>query len=395
MQEFMIDGRSFRNQASYEAGLRDRTRIQKIEERAENMSAEERKQLLVRLKRNDFRFETALGEDYVDSFQARMEELENKNTSGKVKGVKKNSIKKEKAFADEKNKKEKKSSQKEIKKLSEYDKDMQKIILLEMRRNDRKRKLIMLCACILSVCCFGFFGIRVYVDRKNERLQENLITQKEENTTKSSVNRTANIHLSEEEEITVTVLPEYEELLGKNQNLIGWIKIDDTNIDYPVMKTTDRSYYLTHGFDDEYDRNGCIFMDPDCDVINRSTNLILYGHHMHSGKMFGTLDQYKKYSYYEEHPIIQFDTIYEKGTYEVVYVFLSKVFYEDEITFKYYQFIDAVSEEQFYSNCEEMEKMSIYDTGVTVSYGDQLLTLSTCDKTEEQGRFVVVARRID
>ena len=78
-----------------------------------------------------------------------------------------------------------------------------------------------------------------------------------------------------------------------------------------------------------------------------------------------------------------------------MYAFRSKVYYEDEITFKYYQFIDAVSEEAFRSNLEAMAEMSYYDTGVTAFYGDELLTLSTCDNSEKNGRFVVVARRID
>lgn len=115
---------------------------------------------------------------------------------------------------------------------------------------------------------------------------------------------------------------------------------------------------------------------------------------MKSGKMFGDLDNYKDEDFYQEHKTITFDTIYEEGTYEVMYVFLSKIYYEEEVVFKYYQFIDANSEQEFNSYMEEMAKMSLYDTGVTAQYGDQLLTLSTCDYEREDGRFVVVAKRI-
>jgi len=111
--------------------------------------------------------------------------------------------------------------------------------------------------------------------------------------------------------------------------------------------------------------------------------------------MFGTLDDYSDENYYKKHPTIQFDTIYEKGTYEIMYVFRSKVYSEEDITFKYYQFINATSEKEFNSYLKEMADMSLYDTGVTASYGDQLLTLSTCDYQEEQGRFVVVAKRVN
>ena len=190
------------------------------------------------------------------------------------------------------------------------------------------------------------------------------------------------------------VLDEYKNLLNKNKRLIGWIKIDDTSIDYPVMQTSDNEYYLDHNINQEYDKNGSIFMDKDCDVLKPSTNLILYGHHMKNGQMFGDLDLYSSEEYFKEHRYIQFDTIYEKGTWEVMYVFRSRVYSEEEIVFKYYQFIDALSEQEFNSNMQEMAAMSLYDTGVTAQYGDRLLTLSTCDYQEADGRFVVVAKKV-
>ena len=190
------------------------------------------------------------------------------------------------------------------------------------------------------------------------------------------------------------VLEEYKNLLNKNKKLIGWIKIDDTNIDYPVMQTSDNEYYLDHNLNQEYDKNGSIFMDKDCDVLKPSTNFIIYGHNMKSGKMFGSLDKYADQSFYEKHKEIRFDTLYEEGTYEVMYVFRSRVYQQDEIVFKYYQFYDANSEEEFQSYMKEMEALSLYDTGVKAEYGDHLLTLSTCDYEEKDGRFVVVAKRV-
>lgn len=202
------------------------------------------------------------------------------------------------------------------------------------------------------------------------------------------------IHRTAETE-TPDILSEYEILYNKNKKLIGWVKIADTNIDYPVMQTSDNEYYLTHDFDQNKDKNGCIFMDKDCNVIDRSTNLIIYGHDMKSGAMFGHLDKYTDESFFKEHQTFQFDTIYEKGTYQVVYVFQAKVLAEDEIAFKYYQFIDANSEEEFLSNMAEMAAMSLYDTGVTPPYGSELVTLSTCDTSQgAEGRFVVVGMRV-
>ena len=161
------------------------------------------------------------------------------------------------------------------------------------------------------------------------------------------------------------------------------------------MQTNNNEYYLDHNMNQEKDRNGALFLDKDCDVVNRSTNLIIYGHHMKSGRMFGNLDDYKSEKFYKKHPTIQFDTIYEKGTYEIMYVFRSKVYSEGEVVFKYYQFIDCYSEQEFESNMKEMAALSLYDTGVTAEYGDKLLTLSTCDSTVDDGRFVVVAKKAD
>lgn len=202
------------------------------------------------------------------------------------------------------------------------------------------------------------------------------------------------IHRTQEENIELTVLEEYQTLYNKNKKMVGWIKIEDTEIDYPVMQTVNNEYYMDHNFNQEYDRNGSLFLDKDCDIVHRNTNLIIYGHHMKSGKMFGGLNKYSSQEYCKEHPNIQFDTIYERGTYEVMYVFRSRIYNEDEVVFKYYQFLDAASTQEFNSNMQEMAALSLYDTGVTASYGDQLLTLSTCDYSEEDGRFVVVAKRV-
>ena len=173
------------------------------------------------------------------------------------------------------------------------------------------------------------------------------------------------------------ILEKYKSLYLRNKNLIGWLKIADTKIDYPVMQSNNGEYYLDHNFNQEYDKNGTLFVDNDCDVLRPSDNIIIYGHNMKSGEMFGSLEKYKNESYYQEHPRIEFDTIYETGTYEVMFAFLSRVFYEGEITFKYYQFINASSDQEFSSAIEAMKELSLYDTGVTANYGDQLLTLST------------------
>ncbi len=275
-------------------------------------------------------------------------------------------------------------------KLSGYDDEMKEAILAQLKKRERIRKLTSFLCIVLAVGCLGYFGAYYYFHERTSADTEALASMK---IASGNVQTSLAYTLAADRE--APVLDEYVNLLAKNKNLIGWLKIDDTNIDYPVMQNGDREYYLTHNFNQESDKNGCIFMDPDCDVLQPSTNLIVYGHHMSSGKMFGKLDLYKDREYMKAHDTIQFDTIYEKGIYKVAYVFMDEVHADNEVTFKYYQFIDANSEEEFNSNISAIEKMALFGANVSVSYGDRLLTLSTCDKTEtKDGRFVILAKKI-
>ena len=280
-------------------------------------------------------------------------------------------------------------------KLEDFDKDMQEQIIEILKKKERKRKILMAVCVFLCIISFGYLGAYYQVSAKSAREFEELSALKKAGAwAVNSGNKKVEVHLTDKDTPIPDILPEYKKIHQKNQKLIGWVKIDDTIIDYPVMQTVNNEYYLDHNFNQEEDRNGCIFMDYQCDVIKGCDNMILYGHHMKSGKMFGTLNKYSEESYYEEHPIIQFDTIYEKGKYQVMYVFRSKVYSEEDVTFKYYQFINAASEMEFNSYLNEMAALSLYDTGVVASYGDKLLTLSTCDYQEKKGRFVVVAKKI-
>lgn len=274
------------------------------------------------------------------------------------------------------------------------DEKLRAAVAKELKKREKRRKGL-IALCIVAACgCIGYFSVYTYMNRKTQSESADWARLKEESGKKPQTEEEKFvIHRTDPTE-TPDILPEYEVLYNKNKRLIGWVKIADTNIDYPVMQTVDNEYYLTHDFDQNTDKNGCIFMDKDCDVINRSTNLIIYGHHMKSGAMFGHLDKYTDESFFKEHQTFQFDTIYEKGTYQVIYVFKAQVLAEDEIAFKYYQFIDANSEEEFNSNMAAMAEMSMYDTGVTPPYGSELVTLSTCDRTQgAEGRLVVVGMR--
>lgn len=186
-----------------------------------------------------------------------------------------------------------------------------------------------------------------------------------------------------------------EELQKENSDIIGYLEIQGTNISYPVLQTTDNDFYMKKNYKKEYSKDGSIFLDKDYNWKIPSSNLLIYGHNNKNGQMFCDLLNYKDEKYYEEHPTIQFTTNKEEAEYEIIAVFLSRVYYKKEKdVFRYYYFINAENEEEFNSFVENCKKESLYDTGKTAKYGDQLITLSTCSYHVEDGRFAVVGRKI-
>ena len=369
----MLEGRAFRTKSDYDAALRDQEKIQKIKNTADLTKIEDVTALYQGLTAGKYQFESVIGRDFDDEIYELLKKLEKS----------KQTIPKEK---------KKQKSNSKPKSIEEFDEDMQREIIKQLKKTELKRRVIIVCFLFVAIVSIGYFGYYNYMMVKTQMQAAQLADLKSKPSV--TLNKDKEGISTVEEKDAPEILDEYKNLYLKNKRLIGWIKIDDTIIDYPVMQTSDNEYYLEYNFNQEKDKNGSIFMDKDCDVLKPSTNLIIYGHHMKSGKMFGNLDDYNEESYYEDHSIIEFDTIYEKQTYQIMYVFKGKVLSEEDVSFKYYQFIDAYSEEQFDSYMEEMSNMSLYDTGVTAKYGDSLLTLSTCDSSETNGRFVVVAKRI-
>ncbi len=392
-----VEGRRFRNAEEYQAALRDKELIDSITGNLKLDNPKDVEILYHKLKEGHYIFESIVGRQFDDNIYELYQRIKQKEVQAKEKKIARKEKRKQQITNLEKmvisSKKQQKLESKT--KLEDFDKDMQEQIIEILKKKERKRKILMAVCVFLCIISFGYLGAYYQVSAKSAREFEELSALKKAGAwAVNSGNKKVEVHLTDKDTPIPDILPEYKKIHQKNQKLIGWVKIDDTIIDYPVMQTVNNEYYLDHNFNQEEDRNGCIFMDYQCDVIKGCDNMILYGHHMKSGKMFGTLNKYSEESYYEEHPIIQFDTIYEKGKYQVMYVFRSKVYSEEDVTFKYYQFINAASEMEFNSYLNEMAALSLYDTGVVASYGDKLLTLSTCDYQEKKGRFVVVAKKI-
>jgi len=422
---FVVEGRQFRTRSDYARAVHDKEIIDKLRKETDLQDKAQLEQLKADLKKGNYKFMTLLGQDFKDEVEELLKTADtgkkpaakkgrrtaktqgggkavrgdDKSTQGGGSGAwgngKSAQVGGKGTRGDGKNARgggtagEASPGQKEL--------VIDDAVREELRKREKRRKLTIALCSLAAAGCLGYFGVYSYFNYRTGSTYDALSELREARASAAGAPApaaTPQYTLDDTSAEPREVLEEFKILLNKNQKLIGWLKIDDTNIDYPVMQTTDNEYYLDHNLNQEYDKNGSIFMDKDCNVLSPSTNYILYGHHMKSGQMFGNLDRYSSEEYYEEHPYIQFDTIYEKGTYQVMYVFRSHVYSEDEIAFKYYQFIDVNSEQEFDSYMQEMAEMSIYDTGVTAQYGDQLLTLSTCDNHEENGRFVVVAKKI-
>lgn len=281
-----------------------------------------------------------------------------------------------------------------------------KAVVEEAEGKVKYQKILGVGFVILAVVSFAVFGIAelrdIVTTRQMQKLANQVEVPKEEDTAKKQGNTTeatgdgaAEATTPKEETTTqnLTVLPEYAELIQQNPEMVGWISIDDTGINYPVVQK-DNTYYLTHGFDQSNNTNGSIFMDERCSIVSPTINTIIYGHNMKSGMMFGGLKNYLQAGYLESHKYIQFNTIYEKRTYEIVAVCLSEVQYQDEDAYRYYDFITSTSAQDLQDFVENVDSLAVYGNADGLTLQDKLLTLSTCNSYTEDGRLFVVAKQV-
>ena len=192
---------------------------------------------------------------------------------------------------------------------------------------------------------------------------------------------------------SVWMLPDFADLYQMNNHIVGWISIPGTVVNYPVMQTPDSpDYYLYRDFSQKYSRHGCIYVREKCDVLEPSDNVTIYGHRMGDGTMFNTLHDYASKDFYQAHSLVQFNTLNDYHTYKIFAIF--RISSSSKMDFPYHKYVNFESEKQFDQFLENCRSRSLYDTGVSVSYGDKLITLSTCEYTLTNGRLVVVAKQI-
>lgn len=187
----------------------------------------------------------------------------------------------------------------------------------------------------------------------------------------------------------------YDKLFAMNEDMRGWMWIDDSAIDYPVMKNDleNGEYYLHRDFYGDYSYAGSLFIGRGCDYD--SNIFIVYGHNMNNGSMFGTLMEYSDYSYAMSHRDIHLDTKTEHRVYRVFAAFDGEIYPDSpkyDGYFKYYENIGDFGEDYYYSILNTYRGMSYYWTDDAPSYPDQIMLMSTC--YYDNVRFVVAAYRV-
>jgi len=180
-----------------------------------------------------------------------------------------------------------------------------------------------------------------------------------------------------------------------NQDIVGWLKVDNTTINYPIMKSKIKDYYLRRDFYKNYSSYGTPYIANNCD-LKLSDNIVIYGHHIRGNKMFGYLEQYKSKDFCKNNKIIKFYTLQDNKTikkeYEIFAVFKTVVYRGN--SFKYYDFTNFNNKLEYNSFIEKCKSLSLYETNIKPEYKEKIITLSTCEYSNRNGRLVVMAKEI-
>jgi len=265
------------------------------------------------------------------------------------------------------------------------------------------KKALFTVTVVLLLIAFGvsaFMVVNYLVEGKQQEDKYNDLSNMVSNAQSTTPSTSKPTEATKPEQPTETtaptepqMLPGYKELYEMNPHTVGWIKLEGTKIDYPVLQTPDDpNYYLYRDFEGKDSKRGAIYAREECDINKPSDNITLYGHHMADGSMFAALSAYTNKEAWEKNKLIFFDTLYEYHTYKIFAVFKTSANLGEG--FSYHQFEDAQTEEEFNEFVSTCKELSFYDTGITPKYGDKMICLSTCEYTLDNGRLVVAAVRI-
>ncbi len=258
---------------------------------------------------------------------------------------------------------------------------------------NKKVRIVLIILLVTIFCASSYYLFSNLREQKKEQKEfeelENIIEVKEETTIEDIT-----IENEEENERNNVIYYSIDlsSLKSKNDDLVAWVKIDGTNINYPVMQNG--QYYLKRNFYKNYSSLGTPFLADYCN-LKTSDCLTIYGHHIKSGLMFADLEKYKSFDFYNNHKYITLYTLEneetKKNIYEICFAFKTTA---NDNGFKYYSynyFLDFEDYNSYINSCKHIE---LYNTGVETNYGDKFIQLSTCEYSQENGRMVIVARKV-
>jgi len=250
------------------------------------------------------------------------------------------------------------------------------------KKNNKILVVIRIVLVIAAITSATYILLYFYNSYKNKNLYADILPNIQENR----VNETG-----QESSVLVSAV---KELQKENADIKGWIKIDGTNINYPLLQTTDNDYYVTRNYKKEKSKYGSIFINSNSDLKDEKSHVLIYGHDMKDGQMFAGLINYTNKAFYEENLFITIATDEKEEKYKIICVFKSRQFYEDETgVFRYYRYFNFNTQNELKEYINNCKKEQLYDTKTDIT-DNQIITLTTCEYSQDNGRLVVVAQKI-
>lgn len=248
------------------------------------------------------------------------------------------------------------------------------------RKNRKRKKYLKILSVIflsIAICALGYYVYDFYLSNTNKAIYKEIsFEEAKEAYMTANMQKVANVK-------------------RENDEVIGWVQIEDTLIDYPILQASDNNYYLRRNYKKEKSRYGSIFTKNECSIYDNNSNLILYGHNMKDHQMFNNLLKYEDIDFYNNHKTIKISTDKEENEYIIMTVFKSRVFYQDETdVFRYYNYTKFENSDKYNEYIRNCKELQLYDTGVSAKYGEKLITLITCEYSQENGRLVVIAKKV-
>lgn len=244
-----------------------------------------------------------------------------------------------------------------------------------------KKVIIAVVAVVLLVA--AIFLTKTFIDNKNESSNGDVPSSSQTQTTEP------------------VAKPDYSEYVEQNPETVGWITIPGTQINFPVVQSVDNEYYLSHTFNHKSDKRGAIYMDYRNNPVNLDANTIIYGHNDYKdGSVFSEVAHYDDIEYYKEHPMIEFNTLDSYYQWKIYAVFITNQQPYDDNGYVFNFIWPQMEGPNFKGYVEELNKRTLYYTGVDIKDGDRILTLSTCSRVLDtvgnraKTSLVVVARAV-